>query len=147
MLPFFLRRARQVVKSEVHEAAVFDGIISSIEEIVDKGYKWGIVTSNASGVVRAYIRDNGFPECQFIASTPGLFGKDKALLRMAKKHRFDPANTWYVGDEPRDVSAAKKAGMKSAGAAWGFVGAERLKQEGADVVVPKVSSLVESLGI
>ena len=76
------------------------------------------------------------------AGYPRLFGKGKALKRILRAERLTRADVLYIGDELRDVEAAKKAGVKVAAVAWGFHTAELLRSGSPDYVVRDVSELM-----
>jgi phosphoglycolate phosphatase len=141
-LPLMLREGRLRVKKVIHEAPPYPGLVDTLQELKEAGAEYGIVTSNNPNVVRAYLRDNDFPTCDFIKGNQGLFTKHRAIKKMAKAHLLKGEAVYYIGDEPRDIEAAKKAGVQSAAAAWGFASAERLKKDGPDLLLSKPEELV-----
>ncbi|MET8263164.1 HAD hydrolase-like protein [Micromonospora arida] len=54
-----------------------------------------------------------------------------ALFRL----NVPPHEAWFVGDTVTDIVAGHAAGVRVAGAAWGYSSAEVLEQAGADVVL------------
>ncbi len=55
--------------------------------------------------------------------------------------------TYYIGDSRYDIMAAKLAGAKSVAVATGTYTAEHLKEEGADVVIGKLTELLTFFGV
>lgn len=49
----------------------------------------------------------------------------------------------YVGDSDVDIFTAKNCGIASCGAAWGYRGAEELKNSGADFVINSPKELIK----
>ena len=49
-----------------------------------------------------------------------MLEKDKVIKRVLKHERLDPSSAIYVGDEVRDIEAAKRLGMPCAAVAWGY---------------------------
>ena len=64
-----------------------------------------------------------------------LFGKESAIRRVVKAERIDPGEVLYVGDEVRDIAAARKAGVDVVSVTWGFNSEETLLQHDPDYVV------------
>jgi phosphoglycolate phosphatase len=56
----------------------------------------------------------------FIHTATNLFGKHRALRRLLCKRRIPPEGVFYVGDQGRDVVAARRCRVKAIAAAWGY---------------------------
>jgi phosphoglycolate phosphatase len=50
----------------------------------------------------------------------GVFGKAKMLRVIIARNKLATAETFYVGDEGRDVEAAKRVGLKPVSVTWGY---------------------------
>ena len=58
------------------------------------------------------------------------------LLLAAEQLALSPADCLYVGDDRRDVTAGRAAGMRTLAAAWGYISEEDpIDAWGADAVV------------
>lgn len=55
-----------------------------------------------------------------------IFGKTKALRRLVRQSRLDPRKSFYIGDESRDVEAAKSVNLNSIAVTWGYHSKELL---------------------
>jgi len=64
-----------------------------------------------------------------VVGYPRLFGKGRAIRRLLKKEGIEPTQFLYIGDEVRDVEAARQAGVDIAAVGWGFHTLEQLSQE------------------
>ena len=107
-------------------------------------YKLGIVSSNNEEIIRKVLRkydaENLF---EFIFSDSSLFGKHLVLKRMRRRYHLNREEIVYIGDENRDVIAAKKDGVKIIAVAWGFNSEERLRREKPDYLAASVKELSE----
>ena len=70
----------------------------------------------------------------------------KALRRIIKQERIDRTRVLYVGDEMRDVAAAKKAKVAVAAVSWGFHTEALLRGLRPDAVLAEPSELMELSG-
>ena len=70
-----------------------------------------------------------------------MFRKDQKIKKAIKQYQFSTSDTTYIGDESRDVKAAKKAGVKSIAVAWGFEGRKLLEMARPDKIIDKPSQL------
>jgi len=106
------------------------GIADVLARLRDRGHRLGILSSNAAENIAACLRANGVEGWfDFVLGRPRLFGKGRALRKLCRRHRLDPAAVLYVGDEVRDLSAARRAGVASAGVTWGFHNAHLLGRQ------------------
>jgi HAD superfamily hydrolase (TIGR01509 family) len=69
------------------------------------------------------------------------------VLMAVKAFGLPASQVVYVGDSMYDIAAAKMAGLEVISVATGNYTAERLKEEGADHVIPSISDLPEALGL
>ena len=77
----------------------------------------------------------------FVVGYPRLFGKGKALRRIVRAEHVDRADVLYVGDEVRDIEAARKARVASAAVTWGLHAEAILRDNHPDHVVDLPSQL------
>ena len=98
----------------------------------------GIVDSIFPGVFAGvYGQREGFP----------LKPDPSVVIRIAEEEGVSPAECWYIGDSDVDVETARNAGMRVIGCSWGFQGAEKLKQCGADAVICSPLQILSIIGI
>ena len=75
-----------------------------------------------------------------------LFGKARKLRRVARRAGVAPNQAVVIGDETRDIEAAKAAGMASAAVGWGYATPEALASFAPTLAVGSVDELVARLG-
>ena len=127
------------------EINLFPDIIEMIIEL-KSNYKLGIVSSNSNEIIYETLKKFELKDMfDFIYSESSLFGKHLVLKRMCKKHRLNSRNVIYVGDEDRDIIAAKKAGIKTIAVTWGFNSKEKLSRENPDYLVDSPMQILEVL--
>lgn len=74
-----------------------------------------------------------------------LVKPDPALTRQALASvGAPPERALFVGDSDVDVLTAKNAGLRSAGAVWGFRGEEELRRAGADYLLHKPAEILNT---
>jgi phosphoglycolate phosphatase len=83
------------------------------------GIKSAIVSSDSEASVRQVLGTaNSLITCFDCGAA--LFGKHWKFRRVARRLGTEPADTICIGDEIRDIEAAKAAGMDSGAVAWGY---------------------------
>ena len=142
-LPRLVRKYQALVAEEADKLKLVAGLPAALSAITGTGLRLGILSSNREDNIRRCLRANGAEgHFAFVVGYPKLFGKGKALKRILRAERLHRDEVLYVGDELRDVEAAKKAGVKVAAVTWGFHTAELLRGASPDYVVNDASELI-----
>lgn len=124
---------------------LFPGIVDLLINL-KKDYKIGILSSNSKEIINDTLKEYDIENLfEFVYSESSLFGKHSVLKRMCSKHNIDPLEVIYVGDEDRDIIAAKKANLKSIAVTWGFNSKEKLSRENPDYLVDSPMQILEAL--
>jgi phosphoglycolate phosphatase len=115
-----------------------------LASLAARGHQLGILSSNSESNIRATLRGNGVEDAfAFVVGYPKLFGKAKALRRIIKQQKTNREKVLYVGDEVRDVEAAKKAKVPVAACAWGFHAESLLMDAKPDWMLKEPRELIE----
>ncbi|HMT56102.1 MAG TPA: HAD family hydrolase [Candidatus Saccharibacteria bacterium] len=145
VLPRMVLFISKEMKAHMGSVKPYDGIVQVLKDIQQAGMTIGVLTSNDAQLVRDFFDAHGFPHFDFIVSEKTLFGKDKALKRIMKRHGLAREQVLYVGDEPRDIAASHKAGIRVVGVTWGVGGRVGLEPTKADAQVDTPRELKEAL--
>ena len=104
--------------------AAFDGIERMLEALENAGVRWGIVTNKPEYLARPLVPLLGWADrCGVLIggdTLPRRKPDPLPLLVAAERIGLDPADCVYVGDDERDIAAARAAGMRSVVALWGY---------------------------
>jgi phosphoglycolate phosphatase len=102
----------------------FDGVEDLLTGIEDAGSRWGIVTNKPYALARALLPLLDWDHrCTVLVggdSLPVCKPDPRPLLHAAKAQSLAPAECAYVGDDERDIVAARAAGMTALVALWGY---------------------------
>jgi len=141
-LPFMAVRARFLLKRYVEQMQPFPGILEWIRQVAQENVFLGIATSNSSKNVRRFLQKNQISDSfQCIYGGRNVFGKHRTLQKLMREHQLDPAMTIYVGDEVRDIEAARRVGFRVAAVSWGFQHLSLLQQHRPDFLIENVTDL------
>lgn len=128
-IPVFRRMITDSLEEEIKQVTPFEGIMEVLNKLKDKSMLLGIITSNKFSSVKTFLEHHKIKVFDFVISEKSLFGKDKVIKKVLKEQNLDPDTTYYVGDEVRDVEAAKKAGVSSVAVTWGYNSEKLLKKQ------------------
>jgi len=144
-LPFVLKKVRDILHKEVGKIEPIRGIEKALFQIKKNNHKLGILTSSPLETVEKFLEINNLNFFDFIYSESNIFNKAKKLNNLLKEKKFNPQHVLYVGDETRDIRAAKEAGIKTIAVTWGFNGKEILKEQNPDYLVGNPEELIALL--
>ncbi|MEM1168289.1 MAG: HAD-IA family hydrolase [Cyanobacteria bacterium P01_H01_bin.35] len=142
-VPFLLRKIRTEFQKEINNVRLFAGIKEAVLELQYQDYKIGIITSNAQENVEYVLQKHDLFIFDFIASGTTLFGKHRVIKKYLKLEKIQPEEMVYVGDETRDINAAKKAKVKAIAVTWGFNSREALSKYQPDALIEQPQELIE----
>ena len=121
LLPPFLARYAEALAVE---SEPFTGVPALLDALDARGVRWGIVTNKPEALAAGVVAGMGWvARCAVLVGgdTLPLRKPDPAPLHLAcERLGIDPARCLYVGDDERDVQAARAAGMPSAAALWRY---------------------------
>lgn len=145
-LPFIIKEAHRILQDEVSRADMCQmELYFLLEALSEQGILLGIITSNSHSNVKGFLDFHHLDFFDFIRSST-VFGKPRHFKKVLKKYGLKKDEILYVGDETRDIYAARKAGVPVAAVTWGFNNSERLRQENPEYLVDTVDELKEIIG-
>jgi phosphoglycolate phosphatase len=107
-----------------HHSTPFDGIEAALQAIEAAGSRWGIVTNKPHYLAEGVVASMGWSRRNSLLIGGDTLPKKKPdpdqLFFAAEKLGVLPRDCIYVGDDERDVVAARNAGMLSVAALWGY---------------------------
>jgi phosphoglycolate phosphatase len=142
-LPTFLKMLRADLSKEINLVKPFSNIVPTLEKLKEQGIHMGVLTSNTKENVDTFNINHAIDVFDFVHSEKNLFGKHKVLNKILKQRNLDPNNVYYIGDEIRDVEAAKKAGLKSIAVSWGYNSEDVLKKYEPNYLIHKPLGLLD----
>jgi HAD superfamily hydrolase (TIGR01549 family) len=126
---------------------LFPEIIDLLNELKEN-YKFGIISSNSEENIREILKDHNIENLfEFIYSESSLFGKSRVIKKVIKKYKFNLEDIIYVGDEDRDIIAAKRSKIKIIAVTWGFNSKEKLLREKPDYLVDTPKGIIDKIMI
>lgn len=108
------------------DTVLFPGMEDLLSRIEQSGMPWGVVTNKASRFTLPLLTAmNLAPRAACIVcgdTTPYSKPHPEPLLHACRSLALEPAHCLYVGDDIRDVQAARNASMRVLAAGYGYLG-------------------------
>ena len=145
LVPEFLKRYEALLGTQ---AQLFDGVEVMLQRLEQAGCVWGIVTNKPEYLAQLILPQLGWQQrCAVLIGGDTLAErKPHPLPLLVAADRIGVAATQcvYVGDDERDILAARAAGMPSVAALWGYrLGDDDPLSWQADVLVEQPPQLWE----
>jgi phosphoglycolate phosphatase len=142
-LPRLMRAFQAAAAEGAENLQLQPGIIEMLTTLHERGIRLGILSSNREDNIRACLRTNGVEHFfEFIFGYPKLFGKARALRRILKAEKIPREEVIYIGDELRDLEAARKAKIDCAAVSWGWHVPEMLEEAGPTAMIRTPADLL-----
>jgi phosphoglycolate phosphatase len=104
------------------ETRLFPGIAELLAELGRRALAWGIVTNKATRFTERIVATLGLtPACVVCGDTTEHLKPHPAPMRHAAEQlKLAPGECMYLGDDLRDIQAARAAGMRAIAVGWGY---------------------------
>jgi phosphoglycolate phosphatase-like HAD superfamily hydrolase len=143
-IPKLLIAGMQDFHDLVPTMETFDGLPEVIKKLYERGDRLYIVTSNTHENVGKFLElrklNMYFTD---IGTGAGLFRKSRYINGIIRKHKLKKNQTLYIGDETRDVQAARLARIKTVSVTWGFNTEEILRKQRPAFLISKPKELLK----
>ncbi len=132
------------------QSSLFEGMADLLDALDASRCLWGVVTNKMANLTEPLLKQIGLIDRLHVLVSGDTIAEKKPsprpLLYACDIAGMQPAETIYVGDDPRDIEAANAAGMVSVAARYGYYDAtENPDNWGADLVIERPQDLVELL--
>jgi N-acetyl-D-muramate 6-phosphate phosphatase len=101
---------------------LFPGMAELLRELAARDIRWGVVTNKATRFTERILAHLQLkPDCVACGDTTAHLKPHPApLLHAAEQLNLPPAGCWFLGDDLRDMKAARAAGMRPIAVDWGY---------------------------
>jgi phosphoglycolate phosphatase len=129
------------------DTRLFPGMLDLLSALEARRLLWGIVTNKSTRLTRLLVRELGLEArvaCVVCGdTTPHLKPNPAPLLHAARELALEPRQCVYLGDDLRDIQAARSAGMRCVAVGWGY--GAGLSAWNADATIAHPSDLLDWL--
>lgn len=144
-LPQVARGMRAAMAADLAGIRLFDGALALLRALRARGVRTAIVSSNSRDNIARVMGADGVALVDHFGCGAPLFGKRSLLRRVARAAGARPPQVLCVGDEQRDIEAARALGMAAVGVAWGFAAPAALAACSGQPVLTDWGALLELL--
>ncbi|HSW66621.1 MAG TPA: HAD hydrolase-like protein [Bacillota bacterium] len=135
-IPYIVYEGRKAVRDQMDQVKAIKGIKPVIEKLHKDGHRILIVSTNSNKNIDRFLHNNGM-EGYFdkVYGGIGLFAKARMLAKIPGELGVSMDECYYIGDEVRDIDAARRAGMRCVSVSWGYNNSVALERAKADPIL------------
>lgn len=119
-LPLIATHMRKLKSRDIDSIKLFPGVPAMLRRLHDAGVGIGIVSSNARENVTRVLGPENAALVSFLECGGSVFGKASMLTKVVLTSGVRPERTLCIGDELRDLEAARKAKLPFGAVSWGY---------------------------
>lgn len=140
-IPFIARYMRLLVARDAHLIGLFDGVDTLLAWLAERDVTIAIVTSNSEANVRRILGKDNSRWIRDYACGASLLGKASKFHAVIKRQGTSADRTIAIGDEDRDIEAARKAGLAAGAVSWGYSTTELLRAHQPDYLFSSMDDI------
>jgi HAD superfamily hydrolase (TIGR01549 family) len=140
--PLLVAKVKAELNAEISKIQPFPEIKTTIIELRKRVDKIGILSSNSKENIQTFLELNDMDYLfDFIYTEAALFSKSRIIKKILKQEKITPKQSAYIGDETRDIEAAKRSQVNAIAVSWGFNSAAALAQFHPDFLIHQPAEL------
>ncbi|QQN61588.1 HAD family hydrolase [Bradyrhizobium diazoefficiens] len=143
-LPAIARHARRLKGEAAAEISLFAGAEAMLRTLAGNGVQLALVTSDSEANAREKLGEAVALFSHFDCAA-SVFGKPAKFRRVMRRANVAPARAIAIGDELRDIEAARAVGIACGAVCWGYAAPAALRAHEPDVVFERIDDIVRML--
>lgn len=146
-IPGMVRAIRREQKKIIHTVEPISGMPGILKKL-SNDYNLAIVSSSESELIKDFLQKYKLNEyIHHVIGSAGVFTKHRSIKRYIKQHGINTHAVLYVGDEVRDIDAARRAGIPVISVGWGFNGENVIKKNRPNAYIDKPKDLPKAISL
>lgn len=141
-----LIQGKKLLSQHLDDLKAFKGIDQAIQQLHQAGFIISVVSSNSESNIRYVLKREGIERyVHSVYGNVGLFSKARVFRVVLRDQKATASQAIYVGDEVRDIDAARRAGIPIVSVTWGYNTERVLKKFRPDFLVSTPAALVKAI--
>lgn len=143
-LPAIARHARRLKAEAAAETPMFDGVEAMLRTLAQSSVQLALVSSDSEANARAKLGALAALFSQFDCAA-SLFGKPAKFRRVIRRAGIVPEQVISIGDEVRDIEAARAVGIACGAVSWGYAAPAALQALAPDYMFTQMRDIADTL--
>lgn len=144
-VPLIARHMRKRKSRELDQIHLFDGIDRMLVRLADARVAMALVSSDAESNVRTVLGADNAHLIAYYECGVSLFGKASRFRRVLRRSNTPACDAICIGDEIRDLEAARKESIDFGAVTWGYTSPEALARLGPALIFRTAAQIGDRL--
>jgi phosphoglycolate phosphatase len=152
-VPLVAAHGKKMMAAEAHAIPLFSGTGDLLRGLSAAGLRLAIVSSNSEATIRSILGADLAGLVDHYGCGAAIFGKAAKFRAVVKAARIPKDRVLCIGDETRDIEAAREAGLACGAVEWGYATRRALADHGPtmmfsamDEIISRVAASNHSVG-
>ncbi len=119
------------------------GVIPVLQKLKEQGYSLALISSNHTENLQAWLDHHQVGCFDWVEGTSGILRKHNSIRAQIRKHKLDRERVVYLGDEARDIKAARHNRVQIVSVTWGLHSEQNLRGHSPDRLVNHPQELLD----
>jgi phosphoglycolate phosphatase len=144
-LPIIARDMRRMKGEQLDGIPLFPGVDRLLRALALKGVAAAMVSSDSEENVRRALGPANARLISHYACGASIFGKARKFRRVLKISGIAAKDAICIGDEVRDIEAARKAGLAFGAVSWGYASPQALAAHKPEEMFENMDDMIARL--
>ncbi len=140
-MPFIARHMKRMMAREIHQIALFEGIPDLLRQLSERGILLAMVSSNSVDNIRRVLGPEVAALFQYYECGGSIFGKTAKFEKVLRQSGVPASDALCIGDEIRDLEAAKRANIAFGAVSWGYTTVEALSAQSPTTIFKSLDGI------
>lgn len=119
-VPLVAAHGKKMMAAEAHAIPLFSGTGDLLRGLSAAGLRLAIVSSNSEATIRSILGPDLAELIDHFGCGAAIFGKAAKFKAVVKASGIAKGRVLCIGDETRDIEAAREAGLACGAVEWGY---------------------------
>ncbi|WP_369723512.1 HAD-IA family hydrolase [Bradyrhizobium sp. LLZ17] len=143
-LPAIARHARRLKGEAAAEISLFAGVETMLRTLAGRGVQLALVSSDSEANARQKLGEASALFTHFDCAA-SLYGKPAKFRRVIRRAGVEAGRVIAIGDELRDIEAARAIGIACGAVCWGYAAPAALRARRPDLVFERIDDIAPAL--
>jgi phosphoglycolate phosphatase len=145
-IPSIGKHIRNLMSENIHSIRMFEGIPALLQSLAEQGAVLAVLSSNSCQNIHQVLGPENTALISYYECGVAIFGKPAKIRKLLKISGVQPDEAILIGDEIRDLEAARAVPIASGAVSWGYARVEALQAHAPSEFFDSVSEIVEKIG-
>jgi phosphoglycolate phosphatase len=144
-MPLIQHFMRKRMANDIDRISLFSGVDQMLKGLTSKGIATAIVTSNSAINAQTVLGTENKRLIKYYACDARFFNKPAKIRKVLRWSGISAAETICIGDEVRDIQAARAENIAFGAVPWGYANLKSLSLLSPEEIFLNLSDIVEKL--